>query len=865
MKLETKERRLSGRKATVLLMKPKRCILSLLLALTLLLTALPMTLLPAEATASSRESAADYNDLYVSDGLILGMDFYALNAIWDPEGEALSAAITALGDGSSAREYRTPENSWFDFYRYTGSSVIPYCESGSGASFTVEAGHLSMVPRDNYTSPYLGFYGTAVTGLRDSFAVEMVFRPNITGIYSLSFNGVGIQTYTSKSTPDLVTFVRPRVAHSATNLTEASWATSPAIKTSEIHTLSYYAEKTGENAYDYALSLNGAGYEVLSGTPSTETLTWINYPNQYNSDMDLYGLRLYEDTLTEDEREQNHFADLAKYYQLDLTDFDKILSATDKKTVYAALAGYTLVSDETIFTAKETIQGALDTAVAPLVPEDFVIPGVPEGVMPEDYNALYVKEGLLMGLDFFALNSYWDPEGEAMTAAAEAFGDGSSTREYLKMEDNWFYSYLYEGSSVFPFSNNGTGAAFTLHAGYITMVPRSSNNAPYLEFRGEAVQAVRDEFAVEMAFRPNTIGLYSFNFNGVGWQSWAPAAGSITFVRPKEGGTNTNLSADPWAGYASHPMNTAEMNTMSYYAKKTGEGTYDYGMGINGAGYDVVSGTPSTKTGTWINHPTQYTTDMDLYALRFYDHALTEDERAQNHFADMAKYFRLNLIVDSFLGFSEAQRKEIYASLAGITFASSRDDAQLAYLEVLSTMPYEILALCDFDGYAVRLSSGAPGIRGVFAFDMDAVIAYAEKHGVSVELGVRVTGDATVEKSAVLVSADGTVSADSRYYEAESEGEPCYYVLALLYREGADGTAMEEMEKEARKAMLEKEVTYQGYLRFTAAGEAPTEHLIDMTSSFGASVSASEVYTRFAESEPYGNDALVQRVLEWLS
>ena len=63
------------------------------------------------------------------------------------------------------------------------------------------------------------------------------------------------------------------------------------------------------------------------------------------ADAYIYAVRVYSKVLTADEIAQNHFADLAKYFALDVTGFDA-LNADEKKAVYAAVTGYTFISDK---------------------------------------------------------------------------------------------------------------------------------------------------------------------------------------------------------------------------------------------------------------------------------------------------------------------------------------------------------------------------------------------------------------------------------------------------------------------------------------------------------------------------------------
>ncbi|MBO7763058.1 MAG: hypothetical protein J6T24_09700, partial [Clostridia bacterium] len=65
----------------------KRRILSLVLLVATVLTALPLTVLPAIAVEAEKPTYTeeDYNALYVQDGLVLAADFYRTNAYWGKE------------------------------------------------------------------------------------------------------------------------------------------------------------------------------------------------------------------------------------------------------------------------------------------------------------------------------------------------------------------------------------------------------------------------------------------------------------------------------------------------------------------------------------------------------------------------------------------------------------------------------------------------------------------------------------------------------------------------------------------------------------------------------------------------------------
>ena len=75
----------------------KKRMLSLLLLLAMVVTALPLVALPAMAAEEEEKEykEADYNALYVQDGLHFAMDMYKNNPFWNPTGEGFSKSASS--------------------------------------------------------------------------------------------------------------------------------------------------------------------------------------------------------------------------------------------------------------------------------------------------------------------------------------------------------------------------------------------------------------------------------------------------------------------------------------------------------------------------------------------------------------------------------------------------------------------------------------------------------------------------------------------------------------------------------------------------------------------------------------------------
>ncbi|MBR7095574.1 MAG: hypothetical protein IKC73_05080, partial [Clostridia bacterium] len=82
----------------------------------------------------------------------------------------------------------------------------------------------------------------------------------------------------------------------------------------------------------------------------------------------------------------------------------------------------------------------------------------------------------------------------------------------------------------------------------------------------------------------------------------------------------------------------------------------------------------------------------DVYAIRYYSRALTEAETLQNHFADLAKYFRLD--IGNYLAMSDDEKLALHAAMAGCKVTDDRDAVVSAYYAGCAAQ-YANLALTD--------------------------------------------------------------------------------------------------------------------------------------------------------------------------
>ena len=132
-----------------------------------------------------------------------------------------------------------------------------------------------------------------------------------------------------------------------------------------------------------------APYEV-SGTKLDYSTHYIGWGVAHKH-MRAYAFRQYDRVLTDAEVMQNHFADLAKYYRLDLSGY-YMMDDEQKAATHVALNGFDLGTD-----AKDAIQAALNAETAKLYAGKVIIEG------NEADNAKFLEIATIATLDLSAI------------------------------------------------------------------------------------------------------------------------------------------------------------------------------------------------------------------------------------------------------------------------------------------------------------------------------------------------------------------------------------------------------------------------------------------------------------------------------
>ena len=571
--------------------------------------------------------------------------------------------------------------------------------------------------------------------------------------------------------------------------------------------------------------------EIIAGTNfATGLFAHSNYTR-----MRFYTFRIYNRSLTEAEQAQNHFADLAKWFKLDLTSL-QMLTAADLAPIYAAVAEFGFDSD------KAAVQAAVVAAATEIAEEkytdvnpDYLALAVefgidlslldiwPVGMLKntyafldggwrestniradyaaaveadigstlalEDYNELYAQNGLVFAADFAATNEYWS---NTAVSGSYTVADGR----------NLLNSYRWVGANGFGVTYAGSAASATVNVkdGYLDLgafyylVVNDLNKMIGSAVNGATAEFVRNFTANTatthiMGLRigsnvttnkgyvigngstsagdANTLNggkLYDvdISFDNLG----KVATHTTTLVRPTPTNPNNNLQLkdDVYARYTDpeHPEYGVVVDTTNvvyesngnavwsrYYPYerikpthiKTAEGVVPNTAGVEysvaqerfmvGSAAVYQNGNELYKNDA-LNYINSFFHDADsyivlwgeggsstaknpskLYFVRYYNRVITQAEMAQNHFADVAKFFRLNIA--GFEALDAEGRAAVYESVRNINVATStKTEAQNAVSAVLNAKAdaaYEAMKEGVTDPALITLISNAKDYR----------------------------------------------------------------------------------------------------------------------------------------------------------
>ena len=197
----------------------------------------------------------------------------------------------------------------------------------------------------------------------------------------------------------------------------------------------------------------------------------------------------------------------------------------------------------------------------------------------------------------------------------------------------------------------------------------------------------------------------------------------------------------------------------------------------------------------------------ELYAFRYYSRQLTPEEQARNHFADVAKYYRLDL--DLYNKLDAEGILALYEAMADVRVGGSRIDAQAVYLAFFHERGIDVTPYGDiliFNGMSVRVSNewseDIPGVRGCFTVNEAALKCLAGKENVA--FGVEILNAAGVVKATLTFTPT-----------FDEEGNVIAYVGKSVSAGNPNGVATLQDGKDAGTKTFAYTVIYNDY---TASG-----------------------------------------------
>ena len=319
----------------------------------------------AEAYAAlANEGTTFYDELYAQDGYVFGLDFFTLGRpdVWGDAAPAipfkdvdLSGVTIAEGeDGSSTtynnnaglksalEQFKKDHNSFAEQFiteRDVANLNFAHYVAGSTTYNLAKAVYQPDVGSIRFRNDAQGANGIQPYNFpsiaTDNVSFQLVMAPN-EGLSNAFFFFYNIRPVLD------VNYNITGLSNGFTKTSHKSYAPIP--KTSDAQMLTFTLENvvTSKSNVTYSIRLwNELLSETKGSCTGADTNTYIGWGN--STAMNLYAFRVYNAELTETEIKQNHFADVAKYFRLNLTGMD-VNNVTQMTDLYNAVANISLTS-----------------------------------------------------------------------------------------------------------------------------------------------------------------------------------------------------------------------------------------------------------------------------------------------------------------------------------------------------------------------------------------------------------------------------------------------------------------------------------------------------------------------------------------
>ena len=158
------------------------------------------------------------------------------------------------------------------------------------------------------------------------------------------------------------------------------------------------------------------------------------------------------------------------------------------------------------------------------------------------------------------------------------------------------------------------------------------------------------------------------------------------------------LATNVYGPCYSNPFEEVPFGTPGATGPITYYGTNDLGVYVNGNQFLYTTGNSYQRSDIgWVGNGS----NMTFYAVRTYDCILTEDEIKQNHFADLAGFYGLDL--SSYAILTAEERRALHADLADLQLGLDYELGRAAYQEAIDAYLYAF-ELDSFDEDAMVIA-----------------------------------------------------------------------------------------------------------------------------------------------------------------
>ncbi len=424
----------------------------------------------------------------------------------------------------------------------------------------------------------------------------------------------------------------------------------------------------------------------------------------------VYAVRVYDRELTEDERAQNHLADVYKFYQIDPTPY---LTANDAMRPLLLSAAATVdVGETSREEAVEIMNNALRNVSL---------------TVENEYTKLYVQDGLIFMIN--PMTTDLPEAGSTINAISDLSGrfwngTGATQRKAVERGVNlgWGGGIIIDG--VVP--------AQDTHTVQLTFAWSDDNNPKVRHHSKTAFHIGSLEYRI--CYMPPEID--------DSYHHIADIEKALVFAYPGDGSTikwlrdfdtvwnngrdkQPDLFAEPYGRimeFTSAVESASGKMNLSIFkdSKLVTESSFVGGEKLLGRlSLGHVAG------------------NLDLYGLLVYNRTLTEAEMLQNHFANLMSYYQIDLT--QFEMMDEEVKVKLYALLAEEQVGQSNRTYLQNALDIYAYTGGDlgVIAAEDyvtFEGVQAHIDDYA-SIRALFSID-DASLAELESKGCMVEYGV---------------------------------------------------------------------------------------------------------------------------------